>query len=80
MGLRTTRSGELGGALSDATVGAGRKRGGDGGAHGLVLRELGQVLVGEVGGSMEFGSRDQVEDLGPLPLASSLHSTVVLVV
>jgi hypothetical protein len=46
----------------------------------LLVRELGQVVVGEVGSTMQLGGRDEGEDLGSLAVSSSAHGWSAVVV
>ena len=59
---------ELAGTPLNVRVGAGVEGGRDAAADVVVVRELGEVLVREVGGAVQLLRSKQAEDLGLLAL------------
>ena len=68
----STSGDELAGPPSQVRVGAGGEGGRGAAADVVVVGELGEVLVGEVGGAVQLLRHDQAEDLGLLTLTAGV--------
>ena len=60
-------------------IGAGVEGRDDAASDVVVVGELGEVLVGEVGGSLQLIVADQLDDLDPLSIASAQGEVKVVV-
>ena len=64
----------------EAGIGAGREGGRGAAADVVVVGELGEVLVGEVGGAVQLLRGEQAEDLGVLTLPAGVDPRCRVVV
>jgi hypothetical protein len=74
-----SRGAEIGGAPSEAGIGAGLERCHHG-ASNLVVGELDEVLVGEIGRPVQISGAEQTEDLGSLALLPGVFTVSRIVV
>jgi hypothetical protein len=70
---RRSRGEELAGSPSQVGIGVGVEGCHDVASNVIVVGELGEVLVGEVGGAVQFLSREQAEDLSLLALTAGVR-------
>ena len=63
---------ELAGTPLDVRVGAGVEGGREAATDVVVVGELGEVLMGEIGGAVQLLRSEQAEDLGLLALTAGV--------